>query len=121
MQLLQPHARSDNAEGHAVEAIQFLTLSQTQRAQGKLPVGAFGEIEFETNRVQVEELAKEIAIFQWASEQPDVEVNIESLDVLGEGKNGSIGRLADSSLSIGFSIAIRSGKIRAQDYLGSLD
>ena len=32
-----------------------------QRAQGKLPVGAFGDIEFETNRVQAQELVEKLA------------------------------------------------------------
>ncbi len=34
-----------------------------QRAQGKLPVGAFGDIEFETNRVQAEELVDKLAFY----------------------------------------------------------
>ena len=55
-----------------------------QKAQGRLPVGAFGDIEFETNRVQAEELAKEIQ-FVTGAPQEDLEVNV-AIDSLGEGK-----------------------------------
>ncbi|KIE22248.1 exonuclease V subunit gamma [Vibrio sinaloensis] len=88
----------------------------TQRAQGKLPVGAFGDIEFETNRVQTEELVEKIG-FLCQSAADDLEVKLE-FDVLGENKpvlfTGWLTQLYQSGL-----IRFRSGQIRSQDYLSA--
>ncbi|EDP58712.1 exodeoxyribonuclease V, 125 kDa subunit [Vibrio sp. AND4] len=87
-----------------------------QRAQGKLPVGAFGDIEFETNRVQAEELVDKLAFLSGAP-QDDLEIDL-TFDVLGEGKNirliGWLTQCYQSGL-----IRYRSGRIRAQDYLAA--
>ena len=85
-----------------------------QRAQGKLPVGAFGDIEFETNRVQAEELVEKLS-FLCQSAGDDLEVKLQ-FDVLGEGKpvhmTGWLTQCYQSGL-----IRFRSGQIRSQDYL----
>ncbi len=91
-------------------------FTQYQRAQGKLPVDAFGDIEFETNRVQAEELAKEISFFT-ASALEDVEVNI-TIDVLGEGKPVQLLGWLTQNYQSGL-VRYRSGKVRSQDYLSA--
>ncbi|MEF1337876.1 exodeoxyribonuclease V subunit gamma, partial [Vibrio rotiferianus] len=85
-----------------------------QRAQGKLPVGAFGDIEFETNRVQAEELVDKLAFLSGAP-QDDLEIDL-TFDVLGEGKNIRLTGWLTQCYQSGL-IRYRSGKIRAQDYL----
>ncbi|KGY12504.1 exonuclease V subunit gamma [Vibrio tubiashii] len=89
---------------------------QQQRAQGKLPVGAFGDIEFETNRVQAEELVEKLT-FLCGSEASDLEIKL-TFDVLGEDKKvnliGWLTQFYQSGL-----IRFRSGKIRSQDYLSA--
>ncbi|AIW18004.1 exodeoxyribonuclease V subunit gamma [Vibrio coralliilyticus] len=85
-----------------------------QRAQGKLPVGAFGDIEFETNRVQAEELVEKLT---WLCGSPsdDLEVKL-TFDVLGEGKPVQLTGWLTQSYQSGL-VRFRSGRIRAQDYL----
>lgn len=87
-----------------------------QKAQGKLPVGAFGDIEFETNRVQAEEIAKEI---RFVSGMPlaDQEISIE-LGVLGEGKPVHLTGWLTQNYQSGL-VRYRSGKVRSQDYLAA--
>lgn len=87
-----------------------------QRAQGKLPVGAFGDIEFETNRVQAEELVDKLAFLSGAP-QDDLEIDL-TFDVLGEGKNIRLTGWLTQCYQSGL-IRYRSGKIRAQDYLAA--
>ncbi|MDK9740180.1 exodeoxyribonuclease V subunit gamma [Vibrio sp. D404a] len=87
-----------------------------QKAQGRLPVGAFGDIEFETNRVQAEELAKEIQ-FVTGAPQEDLEVNV-AIDSLGEGKSVKLTGWLTHNYQSGL-VRYRSGKIRAQDYLAA--
>ncbi|WP_117235227.1 exodeoxyribonuclease V subunit gamma [Vibrio maerlii] len=102
-------------KGEAVEqAVDDFT--RIQRAQGKLPIEAFGTIEFETNRVQAEELAKEVA-FVTASAQQDIEVNL-ALNALGESKPVRLLGWLTNHYQSGL-IRYRSGKIRSQDYLSA--
>ncbi len=54
------------------------------KAQGRLPVGAFGDNNLKPTVFEAEDLAKEIR-FVSGTPQQDLEVNIE-FDVLGEGK-----------------------------------
>ncbi|MFS1483958.1 MULTISPECIES: exodeoxyribonuclease V subunit gamma [Vibrio] len=103
----------DHPEG-ADEAVRLFVSEQ--KAQGRLPVGAFGDIEFETNRVQAEDLAKEIR-FVSGSPQQDLEVNIE-FDVLGEGKPVRLMGWLTQNYQSGL-VRFRSGKIRSQDYLAA--
>lgn len=87
-----------------------------QRAQGKLPIGAFGELEFETNRVQAQELAAKIE-FLCHSPLEDQEINLR-LQPWGEGKTvhltGWLTKYYQSGL-----VRYRSGAVRAQDYLAA--
>ena len=92
-----------------------------QRAQGKLPVGAFGDIEFETNRVQAEELVDKLAFLSGAP-QDDLEIDL-TFDSLferneGEEKNVRLTGWLTQCYQSGL-IRYRSGKIRAQDYLAA--
>lgn len=87
-----------------------------QRAQGKLPVGAFGDIEFETNRVQAQELVEKL-VFLCGSAADDLEVKL-TLDVLGEGKKVNLTGWLTQYYQSGL-IRFRSGKIRSQDYLSA--
>ena len=96
------------------EAIRHFVAKQ--KAQGRLPVGAFGDIEFETNRVQAEELAKEIQFVTGAPKE-DLEVNI-TIDSLGEGKPVKLIGWLTHNYQSGL-VRYRSGKIRAQDYLAA--
>ncbi|PMH41161.1 exodeoxyribonuclease V subunit gamma [Vibrio sp. 10N.286.49.B3] len=109
--LLASAVDSQNSSQQVVE-----TFIQQQRAQGKLPVGAFGEIEFATNRTQAEQLVEKL-VFICSSELEDVEVNI-TIDALGEGKpivlTGWLTHHYQSGL-----VRYRSGKLRSQDYLAA--
>lgn len=92
-----------------------------QRAQGKLPVGAFGDIEFETNRVQAEELVDKLAFLSGAP-QDDLEIDL-TFDSLferneGEEKNVRLTGWLTQCYQSGL-IRYRSGKIRSQDYLAA--
>lgn len=92
-----------------------------QRAQGKLPVGAFGDIEFETNRVQAEELVDKLAFLSGAP-QDDLEIDL-TFDSLferneGEEKNVRLAGWLTQCYQSGL-IRYRSGKIRSQDYLAA--
>lgn len=112
----------DNLLKHQLNATPSETKSiikafvNEQRAQGKLPVGAFGDIEFETNRVQAEELVEKLA-FLCGSAGDDLEVKL-TLDVLGEGKNVHLTGWLTQNYQSGL-VRYRSGKIRAQDYLSA--
>ncbi|WP_038174930.1 exodeoxyribonuclease V subunit gamma [Vibrio pacinii] len=89
---------------------------QYQRAQGKLPVGAFGDIEFATNRTQAQELVERLTFVCSASEE-DLEIKL-SFDLLGEQKpihlSGWLTQYYRSGL-----VRFRTGKLRAQDYLAA--
>ena len=87
-----------------------------QRAQGKLPVGAFGDIEFETNRAQTEELVEKLS-FLCQSLGDDLEIKL-TFDVLGEGNNVNLTGWLTQHYQSGL-IRFRSGKIRSQDYLSA--
>ncbi|HDM8039818.1 TPA: exodeoxyribonuclease V subunit gamma [Vibrio fluvialis] len=91
-------------------------FNKQQRAQGKLPVGAFGELEFETNRVQAEELVEKI---QFLCQAPldDLDVNL-TLTALGQSRpvrlSGWLTRRYQSGL-----VRYRSGAIRSEDILAA--
>jgi exodeoxyribonuclease V gamma subunit len=87
-----------------------------QRAQGKLPVGSFGDIEFETNRVQAEELVEKL-VYLCGSAKEDVEIKL-SFDLLGEDKPIHLSGWLTQHYQSGL-VRYRSGKIRAQDYLSA--
>ncbi|WP_114786473.1 exodeoxyribonuclease V subunit gamma [Vibrio tetraodonis] len=87
-----------------------------QRAKGKLPVGAFGDIEFETNRVQAQELVEKLA-WLCCDEKEDLEVKL-SFDVLGEGRVIELSGWLTQNYRSGL-VRFRSGRIRAQDYLSA--
>lgn len=89
---------------------------EQQRAQGKLPVGAFGDIEFETNRVQAEELVDKLT-FLCGTEEDDCEIKL-SFDVLGVDKIVNLTGWLTQNYRSGL-IRFRSGKIRSQDYLSA--
>jgi len=87
-----------------------------QRAQGKLPVGAFGDLEFEANRAQTEEVLEKVN-FLCQLPLEDLEVEID-FDVLGESKpvqlTGWLTKRFESGL-----VRYRSGAIRSQDLLAA--
>lgn len=87
-----------------------------QRAQGKLPIGAFGSLEFETNRVQAQELAQRIA-FLCHSPLDDQEIDLR-FELFGEGKNVQLTGWLTKRYQSGL-VRYRSGSIRAQDYLAA--
>ncbi|CAM3513148.1 RecBCD enzyme subunit RecC [Vibrio aerogenes CECT 7868] len=87
---------------------------KTKRAQGLLPVGAFGELEFANHLEQANQMVD--ALRDLCREPlPDQEVNLLSA-VLGENRGirivGWISRRYQSGL-----VRYRSGKVRSQDYL----
>lgn len=87
-----------------------------QRAQGKLPVAAFGDIEFETNRIQAEQLVEALS-FICHSPSDDVEIKL-NVDVLGDDKPVCLQGWLTQNYQSGL-VRYRSGKIRAQDYLSA--
>ncbi len=89
---------------------------EQQRAQGKLPVGAFGDIEFETNRVQTQELVEKLT-WLCQSQGDDLEVKL-TFDLLGESKPIHLTGWLTQHYASGL-IRFRSGAIRAQDYLAA--
>lgn len=104
------------AAGEEARQAVLTEFNQQQRAEGKLPVGAFGELEFETNRVQAEELVEKI---HYLCQAPldDHEINL-TLDALGESRpvqlTGWLTRCYQSGL-----VRYRSGSIRSQDILAA--
>ncbi|MFW7523775.1 exodeoxyribonuclease V subunit gamma [Vibrio ostreicida] len=86
------------------------------RAQGKLPVGAMGEIEFEINRVQTEELVEQLSLLCGNAED-DVEIKL-TFDVLGQGRPVQLTGWLTHNYHSGL-VRFRSGKVRSQDYLSA--
>jgi exodeoxyribonuclease V gamma subunit len=109
--LLSARLAGENSSQHIVQ--RFIA---EQRAQGKLPVGAFGDIEFETNRAQAEELVETLA-FICAAPLDDIDVSM-TVEVLGEGKNVHLEGWLTQHYQSGL-VRYRSGKIRSQDYLSA--
>ena len=103
-------------KGSAEQQVIIEEFIAQQRAQGKLPVGAFGDIEFETNRVQTQELVEKL-IWLCSCEAQDREVKL-SFDTLGEGKPIELTGWLTQNYRSGL-IRFRSGRIRAQDYLST--
>ncbi len=87
-----------------------------QRAQGKLPVGAFGELEFESNRVQVEELVEAL---RFVCDKPleEVEVRLD-IPVASHNRRVRLTGWLTQHYQAGL-VRFRSGRIRSQDYLSA--
>ncbi|HAS62353.1 MAG TPA: exonuclease V subunit gamma, partial [Vibrio sp.] len=100
--------------GNAEPIVQHFVAEQ--RAQGKLPVAAFGDIEFETNRVQAEQMVEALS-FVCNAPSDDIEIKL-SLDVLGDDKLVHLQGWLTQSYQSGL-VRYRSGKIRPQDYLSA--
>jgi len=89
---------------------------QSQRAQGVLPVGALGNIDFALNKEQNRALVDELAhICQ--SPLEDLEVNLD-IDMLGETQPLLLTGWLRNQFSSGM-VRYRSGKIRSQDWLSA--
>ncbi len=89
---------------------------QQQRAQGKLPVGAFGELEFEVNRAQTEDVLDKIH-FLCQAPLEDLEVSLMS-KVLGDSKPVQLSGWLTKRFQSGL-VRYRSGAIRSQDLLSA--
>ncbi|QIA62622.1 exodeoxyribonuclease V subunit gamma [Vibrio astriarenae] len=87
-----------------------------KRAQGSLPVGAFGELEFESNRVQIEALQTELQQYCSAPLE-DVEVRV-TLTALGEQKPIHLVGWLQQHYQSGL-VRYRVGRIRSQDMLSA--
>lgn len=105
------HAERQGAKEQQAIIDEFIAQ---QRAQGKLPIGAFGDLEFETNRVQVQELVEQLT-WLCSDEEDDQEVKL-SFDILGESKPIELTGWLTQNYRSGL-VRFRSGRIRAQDYL----
>ncbi len=89
---------------------------EQQRAQGKLPYGAFGEIEFETNQVQIQDLLNEL-LFITQAPQEDVDIDLE-FDFLGADKPVRLQGWLTQHYQSGL-VRYRTGGIRSQDILSA--
>ncbi|NAW55972.1 MULTISPECIES: exodeoxyribonuclease V subunit gamma [unclassified Vibrio] len=105
-------ARAQNQDPQ--QALEY--FARRQRAEGKLPIGAFGELEFETNRVQAQELVETLSFVSGVPLE-DVDVNL-TFDVLGADKPVHLTGWLTQCYQAGL-IRYRSGRIRAQDYLSA--
>lgn len=95
---------------------QISIFERQQQAQGKLPVGSFGELEFASNRVQAEQLVDEL---QHLCSSPADDYEIALQFNLAEPQirlrlNGWLTQRYASGL-----VRYRSGRIRAQDTLSA--
>ena len=106
------NARLSGADEEA-EAQRFL---RQQRAEGRLPVGAFGELEFAESKAWSDAMLEELAFICY---QPleDIEVNIR-LTPLGTEKPLQLTGWLIGRYQSGL-VRYRSGKIRAQDWLSA--
>ncbi|MDR9830199.1 exodeoxyribonuclease V subunit gamma [Vibrio sp. FNV 38] len=87
-----------------------------KRAEGALPVGAFGDLEFETNRVQIEALQE--ALLQYCSAPlEDIEVRL-TLPALGSDKPIQLVGWLQQNFQSGL-VRYRVGRIRSQDMLAA--
>ncbi|NLS13105.1 exodeoxyribonuclease V subunit gamma [Vibrio sp. SM6] len=112
--LLKSPAQADAAAG---------LFKAQQRAEGKLPVGAFGEIEFDANRAQIDALLERLH-FVTQAPRDDIEINLSlSLETETETKietetsvqlQGWLTQYYQAGL-----IRYRSGRLRAQDQLSA--
>ncbi|MGL6315817.1 exodeoxyribonuclease V subunit gamma [Vibrio sp. WXL103] len=99
------------------EAAQALELFVTRkRAEGTLPVGAFGEMEFESNRVQIEALQQALQAV-CAAPLDDVEVRL-SLTPNGASRPIELVGWLHQHYQSGL-VRYRVGRIRAQDILAA--
>ncbi len=101
---------------HAEREVILNQFIQQQRAQGKLPVGAFGDLEFEANRVQTEEVLEKIH-FLCQVPLDDLEVSICS-HTLGQSKPVQLTGWLTKRFQSGL-VRYRSGSIRSQDLLAA--
>lgn len=113
-QLVEAILDSKQQGGDAAAAVE--QLIRQQRAEGKLPVGAFGELEFESNRTQAEEVADELH-FMTQAPLDDLEVDL-TLDVLGTNKPVRVTGWLTQRYQSGL-VRYRCGAIRAQEYLSA--
>ncbi|MDP5254907.1 MULTISPECIES: exodeoxyribonuclease V subunit gamma [unclassified Vibrio] len=84
------------------------------QAQGRLPIGAFGELEFEANRVQIDELAKYLRPFL-AAPHADIEIRWPGGALSGDRQVSLLGWVTQVT-SQGL-LRYRPGAIRPQDFL----
>jgi exodeoxyribonuclease V gamma subunit len=92
----------------------YTQFMQKQRANGSLPVGAFGELDLDTNRQKVDQVVSELALVT-QSPLDDIEVDVQiALDdwPLPINLSGWLTGNYQSGL-----VRYRSGKIRSQDWL----
>ncbi len=87
-----------------------------QRAEGKLPVGAFGELEFNASCAQAESLYEKLT-FICSQPLADVEVDIE-LDGLGTDKLVRLQAWLGQHYQAGL-VRYRCGRLRSQDLLAA--
>ncbi|WP_264874899.1 exodeoxyribonuclease V subunit gamma [Vibrio agarivorans] len=87
-----------------------------KRAEGALPVGAFGELEFESNRVQIEALQEELQHY-CSAPLDDIEVRV-TLTALGEQKPIELVGWLQQHYQSGL-VRYRVGRIRSQDMLSA--
>ncbi|KEY91558.1 exodeoxyribonuclease V gamma chain [Candidatus Photodesmus blepharus] len=93
-----------------------LEFMKRQRAQGRLPPGVYGDIEFEINRMQVQVLLNTVMCL-CDFKQEDINVNI-ILDISRNGKSVHLtGRIKQNYQFC--LVRYRTGKIRSQDYLSA--
>ncbi len=112
------HVLLEQARTGAADKEQVLSdFKKQQRAQGRLPVGAFGDIEFETNRTQAEQLVETLT-FVCGQPKEDIELNVTWNWSCEETKNVSLTGWLTHHYQSGL-VRYRSGKIRAQDYLSA--
>ncbi len=86
------------------------------QAQGRLPIGAFGELEFEANRVQIDELADYLRPF-FAAPFDELEIRWQGASLSGQRTVSLLGWVTQVT-SQGL-LRYRPGAIRPQDFLSA--
>ena len=106
------------ADDHSPESLAMIGQKYVEqlRAQGRLPFGAFGDIEFETNQVQTHDLLQALS-FITQSPQEDMDVDL-TFDVLGDGKPVQLVGWLTQHYQAGL-VRYRTGSLRAQDLLAA--
>ncbi|WP_375753014.1 exodeoxyribonuclease V subunit gamma [Vibrio sp. HN007] len=102
-----------NGADEAEETERFI---RQYKAKGALPVGAFGDLEFEVGSEQVKQLVDELAHYCQAPLE-DIEVNLK-LELSGYEKTLMVTGWLKNQYQSGM-VRYRSGKIRAQDWLSA--
>ncbi|MDW6001676.1 exodeoxyribonuclease V subunit gamma [Vibrio mangrovi] len=114
--LLEVRGQNSPALDQNAEEQQIEHFVRAKRAQGLLPVGAFGELEFRQNYEQAIALVDVIAGL-CCQPQPDREINIRT-EVLGAGQPIQLLGWVTNCFAAGL-VRYRVGRIRAQDYLSA--